>query len=194
MNNAYEALVTYDDYNDDMEKSKALQEQVEILQEYVGIYNTVKGLLIDEVEPEDLDKAEPDFSGIEFFEENGIKVYEIDAAYIDCLLETYAANNPDICEEIEKALQKLNKSVIVKEVYRSMLNAIDVKEISGEDILVVRRRFFTEYCNHAITLFSNTGFVEESELHLSAIQYEIDTEHIPNVRGILDSKSSININ
>ena len=32
--NAYEALVTYDDYNDDMEKSTALQEQVKTLRIY----------------------------------------------------------------------------------------------------------------------------------------------------------------
>lgn len=48
LNNAYEALVTYDDYNDDMEKSTALQEQVNTLEEYIGVYNTIKGSLVDE--------------------------------------------------------------------------------------------------------------------------------------------------
>lgn len=135
------------------------------------------------------DEPEPDFSGIEFFGENTIKIYDIDSTYIDRLLETYAANNQDIRQEIEKALQKLNKSEIVKEVYHAILNAIDTKEIdANEDILVVKRRFFTKSYDNAIEAFSNTWFVEESELHLSAIQYIIGAEPIPNIRGILDSK------
>lgn len=189
LNTAYEALVTYDDYNDDMEKSAVLQEQVKTLEEYIGAYNTVKGSLIDGTDPVGPDEPEPDFSGIEFFGENTIKIYDIDSTYIDRLLETYAANNQDIRQEIEKALQKLNKSEIVKEVYHAILNAIDTKEIdANEDILIVKRRFFTKSYDNAIEAFSNTWFVEESELHLSAIQYIIGVEPIPNIRGILDSK------
>ncbi|ARD47065.1 type I restriction endonuclease subunit R [Sporosarcina sp. P33] len=188
LNNAYEALVTYDDYNDDMEKSKALQEQVKILEEYVGIYHTVKGSLIDEVDPENPDD-EPDFSGIEFFGENAIKLYDIDSTYIDRLLETYAANSPDIREEIEKALQKLNKTDVVKNVYTDILNAIDAKEVDeDEDIFSVKRRYFTSAYDDAIEAQSNTWFVKEDQLHLSAIQYTVGSDTIPNIRGILDSK------
>ena len=62
-------------------------------------------------------------------------------------------------------------------MYRAILNAIDTKEIdSEEDILVVKRRFFTESYNKAIEEFANTWFVEENELHLSAIQYVIGTD------------------
>ena len=139
LNNAYEALVTYDDYNNDMEKSTALQEQVNTLEEYIGVYNTVKGSLVDEG---DQDGPGPDFSSIEFYGENAIKIYDIDSTYIDRLLGTYSANNQNIRDEIEKALQKLKKSEIVKGVYRAILNAIDTKEIdSEEDILGVKRRF-----------------------------------------------------
>jgi type I restriction enzyme R subunit len=189
LNKAFEALVTYDDYNDDTEKSAALQEQVKTLEEYIGAYNTVKGSLIEETEPVGPDEPEPDFSGIEFFGENAINIYDIDSTYIDLLLETYAANNQDIREEIEKALQKLNKSEIVKEVYHAILNAIDTKEIdANEDIFIVKRRFFTESFDSAIKAFSNNWFVAENELHLSAIQYVVGTKPIPNIRGILDSK------
>lgn len=185
LNNAYEALVTYDDYNDDMEKSKALQEQVKTLEEYIGVYNTVKGSLVEEP-PEG---PGSDFSDIEFYGENSIKIYDIDSTYIDRLLGTYSANNQDIRDEIEKALQKLKKSEIVKDVYRAILNAIDEKEINSEvDILVVKRRFFTESYNKAIEEFANTWFVDEGELHSSAIQYVIGTEPIPNIGGIIDSK------
>lgn len=186
LNNAYEALVTYDDYNDEMEKSKVLQEQVKTLEEYIGVYNTVKGSLVNEGGS---DGPSPDFSGIEFYGENAIKLYDIDSTYIDQLLGTYSANNQNIRSEIEKALQKLKKSEIVKEVYRAILNAIDDKEIEvEEDILIVKRRYFTQSYNKAIEDFANTWFVDERELHTSAVQYEIGTEPIPNIGGIIDSK------
>ncbi|MFT0803708.1 HsdR family type I site-specific deoxyribonuclease [Bacillus swezeyi] len=186
LNNSYEALVTYDDYNDDMEKSTALQEQVKTLEEYIGIYNTVKGSLEDEGNQ---DGPAPDFSDIEFYGENAVKIYDIDSTYIDRLLETYSANNQNIRDEIENALQKLKKSEIVKDVYRTMLNAIDTNEIdSEEDILAVKRSFFTKARDKAINEFANTWFVEEDELHLSAIQYVIGTDPIPNISRIINSK------
>ena len=189
LNKAYEALVTYDDYNDDMENSAALQEQVKVLEEYIGSYNTVKGSLIDDTQPVGPTEDETDFSGIEFYGENASTMYDIDSTYINLLLETYAANNQDIREEIEKALQKLNKSIVVKEVYRAILNAIDMGEIDEEEnIFVVKRRFFTESFDGAIHEFANTWFVSENELHLSAIQYVVGTQPIPNIRGILESK------
>jgi type I restriction enzyme R subunit len=189
LNNSYEALVTYDDYNDEMEKSKALQEQVKTLEEYIGVYNTVKGSLVDEGEPDEPDGSIPDFSDIEFYAENAIKIYDIDSTYIDRLLGTYSANNQNIRDEIEKVLQKLKKSEIVKDVYRAILNAIDTKEVDPEeDILVVKRHFFKESYNKTIEEFANTWFVDEDELHSSAIQYVIGTEPIPNIGGIINSK------
>ncbi|KXI79842.1 deoxyribonuclease [Bacillus cereus] len=186
LNNAYEALVTYNEYNDDMEKSKVLQEQVKTLEEYIGVYNTVKGSLVDEGGQ---DGPTPDFSDIEFYGENAIKIYDIDSTYIDRLLGTYSANNKNIRDEIEKALQKLKKSEIVKNVYRVILNAIDTKLIdSSEDILVVKRRFFTESYKKEIEKFANTWFVDEGELHSSAIQYVIGTDPIPNISRIINSK------
>ncbi|MBX0319058.1 type I restriction endonuclease subunit R [Shouchella clausii] len=186
LNKSFEALVTYDDYNDDIEKSKTLEEQVKTLEEYIGVYNTVKGSLIDEGDDEG---PEPDFSDIEFYGENAIKIYDIDSTYIDQLLGTYSANNKNIREEIEKALQKLKKAEIVKGVYHAILDAIDEKEIdSEEDIFVVKRRFFSKKLNKAIEEFAKTWFVDERELHSSAIQYVIGTEPIPNIGGIINSK------
>ncbi|MEC0700563.1 HsdR family type I site-specific deoxyribonuclease [Bacillus haynesii] len=185
LNNSYEALVTYNDYNDDMKKSPALQEQVKTLEEYIGIYNTVKGSLEEEGNQ---DGPGPDFSDIEFYGENAVKIYDIDSTYIDRLLETYSANNQNIRDEIENALQKLKKSEIVKDVYRTMLNAIDANEIDAEeDILAVKRSFFTKARDKAIHEFANTWFVEEDELHLSAIQYVIGTNSIPNISKINNS-------
>jgi len=184
LNNSFEALVTYDDYNNDMETSKLLHDQVKTLEDYLGIYSTIKGSLT----VEGGDEAGADFSGIEFFGDNVIKSYDIDSTYIDQLLGTYSANNRDIREEIEKALQKMKKSENVKEVYRTILNAIDRKEIDAEeDILVVKRRFFTHARDGALHGFANTWFVSLDELHSSAMQYVIGTEPIPNIGGIISS-------
>ncbi|MGY3750445.1 type I restriction endonuclease subunit R [Vagococcus acidifermentans] len=187
LNNAYEALVTYDDYNNDMEQSKTLQEQVSILEEQSGVYQTVKGSLIDEdKEP----GGNVDFSEIEFYGDNHTKFYDIDSAYIDQLLGTYAAHSLDVREEIEKALQKLNKTECVKEVYRAILNAIDNEEIDkNEDIFVIKRQFFTQTRNQIISHFAEEWFVSIDELHSSSIQYTIGAEPIPNIKGIIESKN-----
>ncbi len=133
LNRAYESLVTYDDYNDDMVQSSTLNNQIQLLEEQIGVYETVKGSLMEE-EPE---KEGEDFSTIEFYSENTTKLYDIDSTYIDQLLGTYAANSSDAREEIEKALAKLNKTEGVKEVYRQILNAFDVGTLdSNEDIFV----------------------------------------------------------
>src|SRR5699024_10435984 len=119
LNNAYEALVTYNEYNDDMETSNTLRNQVMTIEESVSVYNTVKGsLMYDEGSG---DEPDVDFSYIEFYGSNAAKIYDIDATYIDKLLETYSANNQNIRDDIENALQKLEKTEIVKNVYRAIL-------------------------------------------------------------------------
>lgn len=183
LNHSYEALVTYDDYNDDMETSKALQEQVHIIEEQAGIYNTVKRSLVEDI---DLDIPPHDFSEIEFYGENSIRLYDIDSKYIDRLLGTYSANNHDIREKIEKALQKLNITEQVKKVYHSILNAIDDGKLDkNEDIFVVKRQYFTQTRDQAITDFADEWFLSENELHSSAIQYTVGADPIPNIGGLL---------
>lgn len=185
-NNSYEALVTYDEYNNDIEQSAALADQVGALEVYVGSYNTVKGALINE-------KAETyttnRFSEIEFYSDGVSNLYDIDSAYIDQLLGTYSANNTDIREEIETALQKMKKSDVVKDIYRQILHGIDTKQIDeDEDIFVVKRSFFTKARNEVITAFAKNWFVDEEQLHTSAMQYILGADPIPNIGGIIDSK------
>lgn len=189
LNNAFEALVTYDDYNDDMEKSEALQEQVKTLEEYVGIYNTVQGSIINEPAPIDPSDPPDDFSEIEFYGDNTAKLYDIDSAYIDQLLVAYTPNNKDTREEIERALQKMNKPEAVKNIYYNMLNEIDTRLVEpDEDIMAIKRKYFKEATQAAIENLSNTWFVNEEQLRLSAIQYVPGSDDIPNISGILDSK------
>lgn len=188
LNRAYEALVTYDNYNEEMEESDILKEQVSILEEQVGFYETVKGSLVDK-EKNGGGKTD-DFSSIEFYSDNSIRLYDIDSSYIDQLLGTYAANSSDVREEIEKALKKLNKTECVKEVYRQILNAIDVGEIDvKEDIFAIKRHFFMQARDQKIHEFSNEWNVSTNELHYSSIQYVVGEVPIPNMKGIIESKN-----
>lgn len=188
LNNAFGALVTYDDYNDDMEKSNTLPDKVKTLEEYTAIYNTIKGSLIAE-EPSEYETEVPDYSGLEFYGENSAILYDVDSRYIDKLLGDYSANDQDIRSEIEKALQKMNKPEVVKDVYRSILNAIDGGEIQEENIFAVKRRFFTRSYDQAISDFAATWFVEEDELYASAVQYHIGADPIPHIGRIISSNN-----
>ncbi|SFX73933.1 type I restriction enzyme, R subunit [Thermoactinomyces sp. DSM 45891] len=184
LNNAYEALVTYDEYNNEIEKSDVLREQLKTLETYVGIYHTVKGSLVEEGDQE----AEADFSDIEFYGENSSKVYDIDSTYIDLLLKTYSVDNQDIRNTIEEAFLKLKKSEKVKEVYREILHAIDTKEINQrEDVLAVKRDFFTRAQNQEIEVFANAWFVDKEALLLSAKQYDMGSDEIPHIRKVIES-------
>ena len=186
LNNSFEALVTYDDYNNDMEKSKTLKEQVMILEENLGLYNTIKGSLVG---PGPIDPNPPiGLSEIEFYSDNPIKLYDIDSTYIDQLLNTYSAHNKNVRDDIEKAMQKLNKSEVVREVYRAILNDIDSKRVDPEeDIFALKRRYFKTARDHAISDFATSWFVSEDGLHSSAIQYVVGMNPIPNIGSIIDS-------
>ena len=186
--NAYEALVTYDDYNNEMDASSTLKKQVSILEEQVGTYETVKGSLI-EIE-EESDVIDDAFSGITFYSDASVKLYDIDSAYIDQLLGTYAANSSDVREELEKALQKLNKTEQVKDVYRSILTAIDQHQVpEDEDIFSLKRHFFTQERNQLIQAFANEWFVSEEALQSSAMQYMSGMHPIPNMGAVIESKN-----
>lgn len=186
--NAYDALVTYDDYNNEMEASPALKEQVSILEEQIGTYETVKGSLMEMEEESDV--TEEDFSGITFYSDASVKLYDIDSAYIDQLLGTYAANSSDVREELEKALQKLNKTEQVKDVYRAILTAIDQHQVpENEDIFSLKRHFFTQERNQLIRAFAKEWFVSEEELQSSAMQYMIGMDPIPNMGNVIESKN-----
>lgn len=187
-NKSYEAIVTYDEYNNDITTSKSLQQKVFVLEEQLGMYETIKGSL---VEIEDLpDGNQVNLSGIEFYGDSQIKMYDIDSAYIAKLLGGYSANNTDIRQEIEKALQKLNKAEIVKTVYHRMLNEIDKSNsLADEDIFSIKRRFFTKGKEAILKQFSKEWFVSEKELLTSALQYTIGADPIPNMGAIIESKS-----
>lgn len=187
LSRSYEALVTYNDYNDDIEQSNTLKKQIALLEQQVGRYETVKGSLIEQ---QDGDKKQEDFSDITFYSDASVKLYDIDSAYIDQLLGTYAANRTDIREEIEQALQKLNKTEQVKEVYRAILNAIDTGNVADtETIFTLKRTFFMNERTQLIDAFSEEWVVSPDELYTSAVQYTLGMDTLPNIGAVIESKN-----
>lgn len=105
------------------------------------------------------------------------------------MLDSYSANSKDIREEIEQALKIMNKSEIVRSVYQVVLDDIDSgKIVPDEDILVVKRHYFTAERDRHIHDFSKQWFVSESELHTSAVQFEVGMSDLPNIKRINDSR------
>ncbi len=183
LSNAYEALVTYDDYNDE---STELKDKVFVLEEQMGVYQTVKGSIL----VEELDGPETDLSEIEFFSGNSAKLYDIDATYIDQLLGTYYANSPDVRDEIETAMMKLNKAEIVRKVYRDILDAIDSDDVDeNADIFSIKRLYFTKAKNTIIHKFAEEWAVDSDPLYSSAVQYTPGAEVTPNIGNIIDGSN-----
>lgn len=183
LSNAYEALVTYDDYNDE---STELKDKVFVLEEQMGVYQTVKGSILVE-EP---DGPETDLSEIEFFSGNSAKLYDIDATYIDQLLGTYYANSPDVRDEIETAMMKLNKAEIVRKVYRDILDAIDTNSVDeNADIFSIKRLYFTKAKNTIIHKFAEEWAVDSDPLYSSAVQYTPGVEVTPNIGNIINGSN-----
>lgn len=186
LSRSLEALSTYDEYNDVIKTSIGLQEDVKLLEKHEGLYNTIKGFLKDRPDPD----SENNYSEIEFFSDHIATLYDIDASYINKLLGVYTANNTTIRDDIEKALTKMNKPEIVKEVYRHILNDIDDNLIQpNDDILSVKRTYFTKRRNNEIEIFASKWFVSADQLHTSAVQYIIGMTPIPNFRGIQQSSN-----
>ena len=63
-------------------------------------------LLVDEQEEE----GGMNFSAIEFYSDNSIRLYDIDSSYIDQLLGTYAANSSDVREEIRESFEEIKQN------------------------------------------------------------------------------------
>ncbi len=185
LSRAFEAIVTYDEYNNEMDHSPALKQKVDSLEAYVGIYHTVKASLPT---MDDITGIATDFSDIEFFNESTTRAYEIDTLYINQLLGSYHPNNKNIRDEIEKVLEKMRKAEIVTTVYRAILHAIDMGEVDEkEDILSVKRQFFTKKRTEIIHDFAQTWYVSLDELYTSAVQYSIGMEPIPNISNIMST-------
>lgn len=182
---SYEALITYDDFNEVITTSKSLKEKVNLLRENEGLYNSIKAAVM--IEQKD-DKDSIDLKDVEFYTDISSTIYDIDSAYITKLLGLYVPYNSTIREDIEKALDKLNKAEFIKDIYRSILNDIDSGKIKvSDDTHAVKRHYFSEARAYYISEFAKEWSVSESELMISAVQYRIGMDKIPNIGRITGS-------
>lgn len=182
---SFEALITYDEFNDDIETKKALKEKMDVIENNRGNYENIKAIIKATVGTGP--GPELDISDIEFFSDGNNKIYNIDSAYIDQLLGNYRANNTNVRQEIESALKKLNKSEVVKEVYQKILDQIDNNpEEQYNDIFSLKRKYFSDTKNQIISDFANEWKLGEYELHTSAIQYVAESTDIPYLTSIME--------
>lgn len=108
---------------------------------------------------------------------------------IDNLLYEFATGSKSALEELFKTLQQQDKADIVMGIYREISNEIgQIKLNSKEDVLELKYKFFTQALDKVIKDFSEEWFVSKDELNLSAIQYTVGADIIPNISRVINSK------
>ena len=183
LNKAYRAIASYDEFNIefDADKSGKFAKKIAIIEDNIGLYNTLKASLSPD------DKNEPGIELIDFFDSSTVQTYTIDKSYIDALLKEYEPNSQDTRVKIENALTKLNKSALVRKIYKQILDDIDAQVIKKDsNFLQLKRDYFTDKFDSVVEEFSNTWCVSIDELIVSVNQSTVG-EDIYNKKRIIDS-------
>ena len=164
LNKAYRAIASYDEFNIefDSDKSGKFAKKIAIIEDNIGLYNTIKASLSPD------DKNEPGIELIDFFDSSTVQTYTVDKGYIDALLKEYEPNSQDTRVKIENALTKLNKSELVRKIYKQILDDIDAQVIKKDsNFLQLKREYFTDKYDSVVENFSNTWCVSIDELVIS---------------------------
>lgn len=183
LNKAYRAIASYDEFNIefDSDKSGKFAKKIAIIEDNIGLYNTIKASLSPD------DKNEPGIELIDFFDSSTVQTYTVDKGYIDALLKEYEPNSQDTRVKIENALTKLNKSELVRKIYKQILDDIDAQVIKKDsNFLQLKREYFTDKYDSVVENFSNTWCVSIDELIVSVNQSTVG-EDIYNKKRIIDS-------
>ena len=183
LNKAYRAIASYDEFNIefDSDKSGKFAKKIAIIEDNIGLYNTIKASLSPD------DKNEPGIELIDFFDSSTVQTYTVDKGYIDALLKEYEPNSQDTRVKIENALTKLNKSELVRKIYKQILDDIDAQVIKKDsNFLQLKREYFTDKYDSVVENFSNTWCVSIDELVISVNQSTVG-EDIYNKKRIIDS-------
>ena len=183
LNKAYRAIASYDEFNIefDSDKSGKFAKKIAIIEDNIGLYNTIKASLSPD------DKNEPGIELIDFFDSSTVQTYTVDKGYIDALLKEYEPNSQDTRVKIENALTKLNKSALVRKIYKQILDDIDAQIIKKDsNFLQLKRDYFTDKYDSVVENFSNTWCVSIDELVISVNQSTVG-EDIYNKKRIIDS-------
>ena len=183
LNKAYRAIASYDEFNIefDSDKSGKFAKKIAIIEDNIGLYNTIKASLSPD------DKNEPGIELIDFFDSSTVQTYTVDKSYIDALLKEYEPNSQDTRVKIENALTKLNKSELVRKIYKQILDDIDAQVIKKDsNFLQLKRDYFTDKYDSVVEAFSKTWCVSIHELVVSVNQSTVG-EDIYNKKRIIDS-------
>lgn len=183
LNKAYRAIASYDEFNIefDSDKSGKFAKKIAIIEDNIGLYNTIKASLSPD------DKNEPGIELIDFFDSSTVQTYTVDKGYIDALLKEYEPNSQDTRVKIENALTKLNKSELVRKIYKQILDDIDAQVIKKDsNFLQLKRDYFTDKYDSVVEAFSKTWCVSIHELVVSVNQSTVG-EDIYNKKRIIDS-------
>ena len=183
LNKAYRAIASYDEFNIefDADKSGKFAKKIAIIEDNIGLYNTIKASLSPD------DKNEPGIELIDFFDSNTVQTYTVDKSYIDALLKEYEPNSQDTRVKIENALTKLNKSDLVRKIYKQILDDIDSQVIKKDsNFLQLKREYFTDKYDSVVENFSKMWCVSIDELVVSVNQSTVG-EDIYNKKRIIDS-------
>lgn len=183
LNKAYRAIASYDEFNIefDSDKSGKFAKKIAIIEDNIGLYNTIKASLSPD------DKNEPGIELIDFFDSSTVQTYTVDKSYIDALLREYEPNSQDTRVKIETALTKLNKSELVRRIYKQILDDIDAQVIKKDsNFLQLKRDYFTDKYDSVVDAFSKTWCVSIDELVVSVNQSTVG-EDIYNKKRIIDS-------
>lgn len=167
LNKAYRAIASYDDFNRELDNDKhgTFSKKIAIIEDNIGLYNTIKASL----KPDD--KNEPGIELIDFFDSSTVQTYTVDKRYIDALLSEYEANSQDTRAKIEDALTKLNKSESVRNIYKHILDDIDTQVIDKDsNLLKIKREYFTKAYDSIVEAFASTWCVDIDELMVSVNQ------------------------
>lgn len=183
LNKAYRAIASYDDFNIELDNDKhgTFSKKIAIIEDNIGLYNTIKASL----KPDD--KNEPGIELIDFFDSSTVQTYTVDKSYIDALLSEYEANSQDTRAKIEDALTKLNKSESVRTIYKYILDDIDTQVIDKDsNLLKIKREYFTKAYDSIVESFASTWCVDLDELMVSVNQSTLG-EDIYNKNRIVGS-------
>ena len=183
LNKAYRAIASYDEFNIefDSDKSGKFAKKIAIIEDNIGLYNTIKASLSPD------DKNEPGIELIDFFDSSTVQTYTVDKGYIDALLKEYEPNSQDTRVKLENALTKLNKSELVRKIYKQILDDIDAQVIKKDsNFLQLKRDYFTDKYDSVVEAFSKTWCVSIHELVVSVNQSTVG-EDIYNKKRIIDS-------
>lgn len=184
LSNAHEAIITYDEYNGELEKSTALREQAQTPEEYIGLYNTIKGSLVDT----EAESEVPEFQDINFYSDNTSHVYNVDSAFINQLLGNISEGDYNAANEFIEMLRNNNiPETVIQKYDETISEFFKVNKYSAKDIFMIKHQVFNQEIDNRVEELADEFFVSKHQLQVSAAQYNPEDEHIANIKHISDS-------